>query len=265
MSRVFEYCLGTMMKFRYLAAAGALALSAGIAQASPISVTTFSVGAYNAKLGTFGDRVVENFESYTEGNVGTGQHGAGFVTSVGTFWTMGGTGSGGTVKDPVSKGNFAGNDGSLLATRDGNVYGRRSTTAQLTGNKSDDMFLDSNDTLGIRWLVNIGQMFDQLIFTMTDAADAGARITIEAAGGVHTFVNGGNGTQRLVHVNFGGAVDTATITFFNTDPRTGKPRLNDGLSIDDIAVSAVPLPAPALMLIAGLAGLAAFRRKRAAA
>lgn len=253
------------MKMRLMAAAAALVLTAGLAQATTITVKTFSVTSYNDKLSGFGNAVVENFEGYTEGNVGTGQHGVGFGTSVGTFWTMGGTGTGETVRDPVSKGNFAGNNGSLLAIRDGNVYGRTSTTAALTGDMTDDKFLDSNDTFGIKWLVNIGAMFNQLMFTMTDAADQGARITIEAGGAVHSFVNGGNGTQRLVHVFFGSAVDTATITFFNTDPRTGAPRSNDGLSLDDIAVSAIPLPAPALLLIGGLAGLAAFRRKRAAA
>ena len=258
------------MRFTTLAAAAALAFSAGIAQATTISVNMFNVGAYNSTLSGFTNTVVENFESYTEGNVGTGAYtdgSGGFTTSVGTFWTMGGTGSGGTVKDPVgtSSGNFADNDGMKLAIRDGNVYGRTSTTAALTGVKSDDKFLDSNDTFGIKWLVNIGPMFNQLMFTLTDAADVGARITIEAGGAVHSFVNGGNGGQRLVHVVFGGAVETAKITFFNTDPHTGKPRLNDGFSLDDIAVSAVPLPAPALMLIAGLGGLAAFRRRRAAA
>lgn len=253
------------MRLRHFGAAIALALSAGAVQAASISVTTFNVGAYNTELGTFGPTVTENFEGYTEGNVGTGQHGAGFETSVGTFWTMGGTGSGGTVTDSVAKGNFAGNDGSLLAIRDGNVYGRTSTTALLTGNASDDKFLDSNDTFGIKWLVNVGMMFDRLMFTLTDAADVGARITIEAAGESYSFQGKGNANRQLVLVNFGGFVDTATITFFNTDPNTGNPRLNDGFSLDDIAVSVVPLPAPALLLLAGLGGLAAFRRKRATA
>jgi hypothetical protein len=253
------------MRFKFLVAAGVLALSTGVAQASPISVTSFSVGDYNAKLGTFGERVVENFESFTEGNVGNGpQPNAGFVTSVGTFWTMGGTGSGGTVKDPVSKGNFAGNDGTKLAIRDGNVFGRTSTTALLTGVKSDDKFLDSNDTLGIEWLVQTGGMFNRLMFTLTDAADTGATMTISAGGSSTSFSTKGNGNRQTVYVDFGGVFDTATITLFNTNPN-GTPRLNDGFSIDDIAISAVPLPAPALMLLAGLAGLAAMRRKRAAA
>jgi hypothetical protein len=74
----------------------------------------------------------------------------------------------------------------------------------------------------------------------------------------------GNRNRQLVVVDFGRSVPTAEISFFNSNGNGGA-FLNDGFSLDDIAVSAVPLPAPALMLIAGLGGLAAFRRKRAAA
>jgi len=41
--------------------------------------------------------------------------------------------------------------------------------------------------------------------------------------------------------------------------------INDGFSVDDIAVSVVPLPASALLLLGGLGGLAALRRRRTAA
>ena len=261
------------MTFRIMAAAAALAFSAGAVQAASISVTTFSVGDYNDQLDLLGTVVAEDFEGFTEGNVGEGpQPNAGFVTStVGTFWTLGGKGSGGTVTDPVSKGNFAGNDGTKLAIRDGNVYGRSSTTDLLAGMSDSstdgvkDMFLDSNDTFGIKWLVDIGSMFDRLIFVLTDATDQGATLTISADGAAPVVFKGFKPSNRqLVVVDFGGAVPTAHITLANTD-KDGKPKNNDGLSIDDIAVSVVPLPAPALLLIGGLAGLAAFRRKRAAA
>jgi hypothetical protein len=238
----------------------AFALSVGVAQAASISVTTFSVGSYNTAVGGFGTTVVENFESYSVGNVGDGELDPGFPTAVGTFKTMGGTGNGGTVTDPNP--NL---DGAKLAIRDGNVYGRSSTTALLTGNAANDQFLDSNDTFGIRWLVNIGSMFNKIVFTLTDTTDVGATMRINTPGASQVTLQGlGNANRRLVVVDFGAGVKSAEITFFNTNGN-GRPFLNDGFSIDDIAVSAVPLPAPAFMLIAGLAGLAAMRRKRAAA
>ena len=56
----------------------------------------------------------ENFEGYAVGNVGNGTGDPGFVTAVGTFKTMGGTGTGGTVTDPTPD-----LDGTKLAIRDG--------------------------------------------------------------------------------------------------------------------------------------------------
>ncbi len=255
------------MKMKLAAGAVAFALSAGLAQAATISVSTFSVAAYNTELAALGPVVVqEDFEGYKVGNVGNGTGDPGFVTAVGTFKTMGGVGSGGTVTDPNPD-----LDGSKLAIRTGDVYGRSSTTDLLAGfsdNPNDgnrDKFLDSNDTFGIRWLVNIGSMFDRLIFVLTDATDVGATMTIKTDGASpYVFSGLGNANRQLVVVDFGGAVNFAEISFFNTN-KSGKPLLNDGFSLDDIAVSAVPLPAPAFMLIAGLAGLAAFRRKRATA
>jgi hypothetical protein len=245
------------MKFPSLAVA-AILLSSGAAQAASISVSSFSVGNYATQFGLLGPTVVEDFEGFVEGNVN------GLPTAVGTFTTLGGTGSGGTVTD-ADPGFPLGNDGTQLAIRDGNVFGRTSTTSILSGNASDDKFLDSNDTLGIKWLVDIGSMFNRLIFTLTDAADTGATITISTADATPVFFKSqGNGNRKLIVVDFGGAVSSAHITLANTDAN-GDPKLNDGFSIDDIAVSVVPLPAPALMLIGGLAGLAAFRRKRAAA
>ncbi len=245
------------MKFPSLAVA-AILLSSGAAQAASISVSSFSAADYMTQFGLLGPVVVENFEGFAEGNVN------GLPTAVGTFTTLGGKGSGGTVTD-ADPGFPGGNDGTQLAIRDGNVYGRSSTTSILSGKASDDKFLDSNDTWGIKWLVDIGSMFDRLIFTLTDATDQKATITISAPGADPVFFKGkGDGNRQLIVVDFGGAVSSAHITLANTD-KDGKPKLNDGFSIDDIAVSAVPLPAPALMLIAGLGALAAFRRKRAAA
>jgi hypothetical protein len=153
-----------------------------------------------------------------------------------------------------------------LAIRDGNVYGRESTTAILTGNAGDDMFLDSNDTFGMKWLVNVGSAFNKLIFTLTDASDQGALLRITSnLGGLVQFQSQQNANKQIIIVDFGGYVNSAEILMTNFFSNGQTKKINDGFSVDDIAVSAVPLPAPAFMLIAGLAGLAAMRRKRAAA
>jgi hypothetical protein len=233
-----------------------------VAQAATINSIEFTKNNYDTQLGLLGSTVVvENFETYTEGNVGNGTANPGFVTKVGTFYTRGGTGSGGTVTDPNPD-----LDGTKLAIRDGNVYGRTSTTSVLTGNAGDDMFLDSNDTFGMKWMVNVGSAFNKLIFTLTDASDQGALLRITSnLGGQVQFQSQQTANKKIIVVDFDGYVDSAEILMTNFFSNGQTKKINDGFSVDDIAVSAVPLPAPAFMLIAGLAGLAAIRRKRAAA
>lgn len=219
---------------------------AGPALAATVSVSDFTKDAYNTALGG-GSYVVENFESFGEGNVDNG-----FSTAVGSFYSLGGTGSGGTVKHA----DFD-NNGSKLAIRDGNVYGRMSTTMILSGDKSDDMFLDSNDTIGIFWNVSTGSLFDKIVLTLTDAADVGATMRIGGTDVTEVALNRlSNGAKKIIEISFGEARESASIFFFNT-------KMNDGFSLDDVAVSEVPLPASALLLLGGLGGLSLMRRKKA--
>ncbi|MEM8837046.1 MAG: VPLPA-CTERM sorting domain-containing protein [Pseudomonadota bacterium] len=231
----------------------ALCVSAGAASASTITFETFTVANYNATLATLGGNVIsEDFESFSEGNVGG--VGSPFATSVGTFETLGGTGSGGTVTGELFGG--VANDGTQLAIRDGNVFGRTSTTAALTGNSADDTFLDSNDTLGISFIADLGGLqFDRILLTLTDAADTGASVTVTAGGDSVIFDDLSNANQQTLLIDFGGLVSSAQIDFTNS-------KVNDGFSLDDISVAAVPLPAAGWMLLAGLAGLFAMRRRR---
>lgn len=62
--------------------------------------------------------------------------------------------------------------------------------------------------------------------------------------------------------NFVYAGGSATLFFADTGNTPGD---NGGPILDNVAVSTVPLPAGGLLLLAGLGGLAALRRRRAAA
>lgn len=230
--------------------AAGFAMLAAPALAASITVSDFNAGAYDAIVSGYGKTVVEDFEGNTEGNVANG-----FATSVGTFSTLGGVGTGGT----VTNADFD-NDGSLLAIRDGNVYGRRSTTSALSGDKADDKYLDSNDTFGIAWMVSLGgSMFDSIALTISDAAEF-SMLQVVVGGESLTLSNFGGSSQKIVEINFDSAVTVASVFFGHSNSRG--LRTNDGFSIDDIAVSEVPLPASALLLLGGLAGLSRFRSKK---
>jgi hypothetical protein len=220
--------------------------------ASTVSVTGFSASSYNAAVGSMSHAVTQDFEGYGEGNVSNG-----FMTNVGAFSSLGGEGSGGT----VTGADFS-NDGTKLALRDGNVYGRVSTTRTLSGNATDDMFLDSNDTYGIVWNVMLGgqRMFDRIVFTLTDAAEFGNSMRIITDFGTTVVSSTGNGLKRLVEIDLDYQTSNATIILGHF--RGNSLRTNDGFSLDDIAVNEVPLPASALFLLGGLGGLAAMRRRK---
>ena len=231
----------------------AATLVAGPALAATINVSAFSDTNYNAAVGTMDYAVTQDFETFDEGNVANG-----FSTNVGTFSTLGGEGSGGTVNNA----NFA-NDGTQLAIREGNVYGRTSSTSGRTSNDDDNMFLDSNDTFGIIWNVSLGagRMFDRIVFTVTDAAEFGGSLWVGTNGATTTIVNGANAVRNLIEITFDQSMSSATVVLnhFNGSGSF----TNDGFSVDDIAVSEVPLPASALLLLGGLGGLVAMRRRQA--
>jgi len=216
-----------------VAAALASTLTFTAAQASTtISVTTFDEADFQTMLNGFASSTVEDFESIT-----VGQKTSPFSTAVGTFSTLGGTGSGATVS------GTADSDGTDLYVRGANTFGRENTTP------GGSNFLDSNDTFGVKWVVDIGSMFDRIMFTLSDASDTGANLTILADGtSLETFFDGQSN----------GKTDTILISFdFVT---------NDGFGLDDLTVgAAVPLPPAVAMLGAGVVALGALRRRRKAA
>ncbi|MEM6388375.1 MAG: VPLPA-CTERM sorting domain-containing protein [Pseudomonadota bacterium] len=258
-------------------AVAALALSASAAGATTINVSSFDVTDYNTQLTGLGPSTVsQDFETFAESNVGG--VGSAFKTNVGDFETLGGTGTGKTVTNADN--TFTGtaganpNDGSQLAIRDRNVFGRVSTTSAIAGGGYDPngKFLDSNDTWGISWDVDLGgASFTEILLTLTDAADSGATVTITTDdGGFNQFQSQPRSNQKTVLIEFTSAVLAANVMFSNTNGPGGAPRTNDGLALDDIVVATVPsgilptvpLPASVLFLGAGIAGLGLLRRRR---
>ena len=237
-----------------MALAAALSVSAAAAHAAAITVSIFDAPSYNAGWGT-GSNAYEDFESLGA-SLGEGEVGANFATNVGIFNTIGGVGSGGTVTQ------LPGNTGQTLALRDGNVFGRNNATPN-----GGVWFLDSNDTFGMIWDVMLGgTSFNKLSFVISDASDVGAYLRISTGTASYELRTGGqlaNGNDKLIEIDFGGAVTSAQIVLGNFTTSGGTTyKLNDGFSIDGIEVNAVPLPAGAVLLLSALAGGAALRRRR---
>jgi hypothetical protein len=225
--------------------------------AASITVSTFSPTAFTTLLST-GTFVGEDFETLGTTR-GEGEVAGPLSTAVGTFVTAGGVGSGGTVT------GLPGNTGRHLALRDGNVFGRNNAVPVGGG-----WFLDSNDTAGMIWNVSVGGLFDTVAFVLSDASDVGAYLRITAGNLVHEMRTGGalpDGSDRLVVVSFGQAVASAQIALVNyTAFGGGTLARNDGFSVDgaQVRLSAVPVPAAGLLMIAGLGALAAVRARRRA-
>lgn len=229
----------------------AFAASPGLA--STITLASFKLENYLAETGV-GVLVEEDFQSFTEGNIADG-----YATTVGTFASLGGEGSGGTIKNSQFD-----NDGSQLAMRDGQVYGRRSTTQYLTGDAKDDMFLDSNGTHGIAWTASAGgSLFNKIVLSVTDAADEGAIMEIVVGDSIYRLENQYQGRKWLVTIGLNERVSEASIFFRNWDS-DGSMMANDGFSLDDVVLADVPLPASVALLLAGLGGLATFGRRKPA-
>ena len=220
------------------------------AQAATISVSTFDAGAYNSSFGA-PNHVGEDFENLGATR-GEGEVGPSLGTAVGTFESLGGVGSGGSVTGT----------GEELALRDGSLFGRTNTVPQ-----GGSWFLDSNDTWGMKWTVDIGSLFDQLSFVLNDGSDQGAFLRITAGGESKELRTGGklpNGNARTVVIDFGQQVSTAEIVLGNYTTSGGERfKLNDGFSVDGVDVSAVPLPASVLLLGVAMGGLGWAGRRKA--
>lgn len=253
-----------------LAGAGLALALAGAASAASVNVTLTqysgnAAGIAAAKadqaafLGTNVLKASEGFESFKGSpkadNGGTASHPTTnpVVTGVGTFRSLAPNACGASCIDSSKLLQVrAGNVGST------NVYGRYNTTA---GGMN---YLDSNDNSGMEWEIPAGAgigSFNRISFLLTDVDDVGTvtfNITTrgDANSATGTILNSkpANGTLSLVTMIFDEAVSDL---FVGLHIDRG-----DGFGIDDVQISAVPLPAAGFLLLGGLAGLGAMSRRR---
>ncbi|MEI4233960.1 VPLPA-CTERM sorting domain-containing protein [Roseovarius sp. D22-M7] len=259
-----------------LAAAATLALAttgATGAQAASITVQSFSPGAFIGLAKS--DTVIEDFETpgaltktFEGGGTGLGTApdtygelaaGTALGSKVGSFTGLGGTGKGNTCQN-LSIGNATCDN---IALQFDSTLNGQSNIVPDEGKWS----INAADTKGIEWTAFLpgDRQFTSLFFAIRDAADQGAKLTVAAAGQsvelTDLLNNGnrlGNNNEQLIFVDFGTAVDSALITMSSS-------KINDSFSIDGAAITPVPLPAAGWLMIAGLGGLAALRRRKRAA
>lgn len=253
-----------------LAAAATLALAttgATGAQAASITVQSFSPGAFTGLAKS--DTVIEDFETpgaltrtFEGGGTGLGTApdtygelaaGTALGSKVGRFTGLGGTGKGNTCQN-LSIGNATCDN---IALQFDSTLNGQSNIVPAEGKWS----INAADTKGIEWTAFLpgGREFTSLFFAIRDATDQGATLTVKIDGqDEEVFSNLGNNNEQLIFVDFGGAVGSALVTMRNS-------KTNDSFSLDGAAITPVPLPAAGWLMIAGLGGLAALRRRKRAA
>ncbi|TCM75884.1 VPLPA-CTERM sorting domain-containing protein [Rhodovulum steppense] len=238
------------IKAHLAAAVAATALTVGAAQASTISVSAFDIGAWNTATAALG--AIEDFETTGPAN-GEGKLPGVLATSVGTFDTVGGIGSGSTC---VATGGAPCTTLSLFGPTLNGLNGQGNLVPD-----NGEWSLNADDTLGVVWNVALasGGAFNKIVFGLRDIADIpGTIATVSSDGATPVEFTGLlNANKQLIVISFGTAVTSATVTIQNLNGV-----VNDSFSLDGAAVGVVPLPAAGFLLLGGLGALAAVRRRK---
>lgn len=254
-----------------------MALTPGLAGAATITMQSFSPANYATAVTPppGGSVVVEDFENLNlprrifEDGAGlragaTGQRYGEIADvlrtgTVGSFTTIDGTGNGsGSTCRSLSLGNNTCDNIALQFNPRGNLNGQGNVIPGPGG-----LFaINSNDTLGITWEARLGggQTFNRIVFALRDAAEF-TTLTIASRNASEVFSGFGNNQRRLFVIDLAQNVRRATITLEHG-------RLNDGFTLDGAALvssgamSPVPLPAGAWLILGGLGALLVARRQR---
>lgn len=246
----------------FLSASAASAVSVGVKSFGSLEKSSVNIAGALAAQDAFhlGTTLVafEDFESFTlTGTPAYFQGPAGVITgATGTFASTGGSGTGNTVVGTASQ----------VAVRDGSgtAGGRYDTSSAAAGGQ----YLDSNDTDGIKVAITnppLTAKFDRLSFMTTDVNDVSKltfNLNIDGATPINigTLLTTGYKTNGFRH---NGELLLFTLVFPNLISATDLAltiQANDGFAIDNLKLTATPLPAAAWMLIAGVAGLLGMRR-----
>lgn len=251
---------------KHLILSTAIAMSTTAVGAATITVDPFSPADFDALTSSDG-AVIEDFEmssgepefvGFVDADATEGELAGPLTTKVGTFASLGGSGSGSTCDANSVSGTC-----SQIALEQDTINGQGNLLPT-----DGEWAVSSNDTLGVSWLAKLdsGKLFNQVIFTLRDAVDRSDELSLAIStseGGLFTiFGRQPNDTQQIVVIDFlGNGVSEVTI-----DIALNANKPDDGFTIDGATLIAtpVPLPASALLLIGGVGAIGLMRRRRRA-